>query len=368
MLSAKFDKTFYRFKNILCIIDPIENIYNFMLILRNAQSCKKIYDAVQNVKETKDRKQSKVKLFQQLLYPISNEIQSNEALKTEIMPIVLNLCKSFNSKDKQKCFEWLKQIEANEHIFSETFGNIIGAAEELRIDRKRSLRSHVTTGEYNEGVASEPRVYNLDRNVLESSKIVEAPNFKVINFLRYGVPKSRLFIFASNDNIMGYEYFFSDKYKVYRCNACEKMKNSTKARIYKNANGEDYVKLNERKHICKMVNYESRNYDKMVEAGQSDNNTIIIKEPNFKIHIFKNKGISRKWLIVFPLNDDKNKCYEFSWAKSTKRYECLGCDNKKKKRVSAELCQKEDGTNYVKLGPQKHVCEYRKYNPKKFNA
>uniref|UniRef100_A0A914QDI9 Uncharacterized protein n=1 Tax=Panagrolaimus davidi TaxID=227884 RepID=A0A914QDI9_9BILA len=54
VLVASFDKSFYRFKNILCILDTEENIYNFMLILRNTESCEKVFDEIQK---------SKVKIF-----------------------------------------------------------------------------------------------------------------------------------------------------------------------------------------------------------------------------------------------------------------------------------------------------------------
>uniref|UniRef100_A0AC35F382 Uncharacterized protein n=1 Tax=Panagrolaimus sp. PS1159 TaxID=55785 RepID=A0AC35F382_9BILA len=140
----------------------------------------------------------------------------------------------------------------------------------------------------------------------------------------------------------------------------------------KNENGDKCVKLCKRDHFCEALKYESRNYDFDSTKQIFEGSDFVIHDfqdrgSDFEIHDFQDRGILRKWIVIFPLIDNRSKCYEYSWAKGVKKYECKGC-LAKKKRVSAELFQNKNGTKYVKLGPQKHICELRKYNPHKFTA
>uniref|UniRef100_A0A914QYS3 Uncharacterized protein n=1 Tax=Panagrolaimus davidi TaxID=227884 RepID=A0A914QYS3_9BILA len=124
-------------------------------------------------------------------------------------------------------------------------------------------------------------------------------------------------------------------------NPLEKYRSS----IVKSQTGEKCVKLKKSKHKLR-------------------DNCKIIDSANFEIHELKKDDVSQKLIIVFSEND-RSKCYEYSWVKSVKKYICLGCHSKQK-RVSVEICERENGTTFVKLGPKKHVCETRDYNPEKY--
>uniref|UniRef100_A0A914PZM9 C2H2-type domain-containing protein n=1 Tax=Panagrolaimus davidi TaxID=227884 RepID=A0A914PZM9_9BILA len=201
-------------------------------------------------------------------------------------------------------------------------------------------------------------------NVCENNpvlpKIIKAPNFKIYNFEEKGIKKSKLFVFNVEDKSMGYEYYWSASMKSYRCSRCEKRGKNSTAKICKRSGGNDFIEVKAVKHICEMIKYDYGKYN--FDASKQ-----IIKEPNFEVHDFQDRGILRKWLVIFPLIEDRSKCYEYSWIKRDKKYECRGC-KAMKINVFAELCQNKNGTKYVKLGPQKHGCEYRKYNPQKFTS
>uniref|UniRef100_A0A914P5U9 Uncharacterized protein n=1 Tax=Panagrolaimus davidi TaxID=227884 RepID=A0A914P5U9_9BILA len=201
---------------------------------------------------------------------------------------------------------------------------------------------------------------NVCKNNSILPKIIKAPNFKIYNFEDKGIKKSKLFIFNVEDKSMGYEYYWSASMKSYRCSRCEKKGKNSTAKIYKKSGGNDFIEVKAVKHICEMIKYDYGKYN--FDASKQ-----IIKEPNIEVHDFQDRGILRKWLVIFPVIDDRSKCYEYSWIKRDKKYECRGCKTTKI-NVFAELYQNKNGTKYVKLGPQKHVCEYRKYNPQKFTS
>uniref|UniRef100_A0AC34GUY7 Uncharacterized protein n=1 Tax=Panagrolaimus sp. ES5 TaxID=591445 RepID=A0AC34GUY7_9BILA len=103
---------------------------------------------------------------------------------------------------------------------------------------------------------------------------------------------------------------------------------------------------------------------KLSKNFHNSNSQKIIVKPNFEYLEYQHLGIIRKRLFIFYTND-KTKCYEYYWCTPEKVFSCCGCARKMKK-VRAEICQKLNGTKYVKLGQKEHVCEMREYQPEKY--
>uniref|UniRef100_A0A914P3A2 Uncharacterized protein n=1 Tax=Panagrolaimus davidi TaxID=227884 RepID=A0A914P3A2_9BILA len=95
-----------------------------------------------------------------------------------------------------------------------------------------------------------------------------------------------------------------------------------------------------------------------------DTTKLIIEKPNFEVIEFQHTGKLRKRLFIFS-SEDKIKCYEYFWDKLHRFFKCCAC-SLKRKTVIANVYQKSDGIEYVKIGQNEHVCEIREYNPEKY--
>uniref|UniRef100_A0A914QF19 Uncharacterized protein n=1 Tax=Panagrolaimus davidi TaxID=227884 RepID=A0A914QF19_9BILA len=85
--------------------------------------------------------------------------------------------------------------------------------------------------------------------------IINLPNFKIIKTavkFKSGNPKDCLLIYSSLEKKLCYRYYFDVTSKLFVCHECEyKHRKRVTAKIHKNENNEDFVQLNEKKHICK---------------------------------------------------------------------------------------------------------------------
>uniref|UniRef100_A0AC34GVW7 Uncharacterized protein n=1 Tax=Panagrolaimus sp. ES5 TaxID=591445 RepID=A0AC34GVW7_9BILA len=368
VLVANFDKTFYRFKSI------------------------------------SDKNLSINNVFKQLLCPMLNGMQTNATLKEQIKPIIFNLFNAFDAKDKRKCYDYLKELKFNEVVMGEIFERISVKTEGLnkRTLRSRQVKIETSVDESidgtdkrshdenpsqikrkrlqiydvneNESFAASPNNKGINDNQSKDKKvicsttksqkpvhklpnsIIKPPDFEIITFQQKTFTRKRLIIFLDAERKYCYEYFWSCNF--FRCGACEYKKVVVQAKVIQR-NKLEVVKMGNNKHICEFREYKPEKY-------KFDAKKQIVEYPNFELVNYEENGIAKTWLYIFPIND-RSKCYEYSWCQRIKKYECRGCINKKK-RVSAELCKKEDGTNFIKLGSQEHICEYRKYNPDKFTA
>uniref|UniRef100_A0AC34FAT2 Transposase n=1 Tax=Panagrolaimus sp. ES5 TaxID=591445 RepID=A0AC34FAT2_9BILA len=206
----------------------------------------------------------------------------------------------------------------------------------------------------------QPRDYDPNKYIIDASKeVVVAPNFKLIEFEHKGISKRRLIVFGDSDRKKCYEYYWRNNEKSYTCCVCENKGRYVNAVICQNADGEDYVQLSKISHICEMRSYNPEKYS-------FDPLRQIIEAPNFELCSFQNNGGERLRLFIF-LDTKRIQCYEYFWESKLKCYQCCGCNNKRI-RVSAEICKKENGEEYVKLSSRKHVCDIRKYNPNKYDT
>uniref|UniRef100_A0AC34FMU0 Uncharacterized protein n=1 Tax=Panagrolaimus sp. ES5 TaxID=591445 RepID=A0AC34FMU0_9BILA len=184
---------------------------------------------------------------------------------------------------------------------------------------------------------------------------VKKSNYEIIHFLQNGIPKSRLFLFNSTTTTnrkQCYEYHFQNQTNKFYCSGCHILKRNLTAKLCERKNPEENnIRLNSADHICQMREYNPEKYKVKQE---------IIKSPNFQIFSYNQRGSLRKRLIIF---DSKNSklCHEYFWHEKNKNFVCCGCASggfAQKKQVKADICQDENGMEYVKLGKRKHPIKF----------
>ena len=182
---------------------------------------------------------------------------------------------------------------------------------------------------------------------LENCQIVKASDFKISRL--YGSKTHCLFIFTSDDRKLSYKYSYNEKRDQYSCLACLKKKKFVTARMFKDANGNDYLKLKDAPHICEPQEHVTEE-------------VTIIESSNFEETVCRDvRGVERKCLFIYT-SDDRRICYKYHYVEDRDVYLCSSCQNKKGKTwVIARVCQTDDGSSYVKLGDNPHLCEPQEY-------
>uniref|UniRef100_A0A914PIS9 Uncharacterized protein n=1 Tax=Panagrolaimus davidi TaxID=227884 RepID=A0A914PIS9_9BILA len=203
------------------------------------------------------------------------------------------------------------------------------------------------------------RPYNREQ-YFKFNNFVLAPDFEIRTQMAKGKEKQTLFIFNENDKTKCYNFYYYSTTKVFICKECLKQKVHVTARLQQNSDGEDYLLLSKKQHVCEMVKYIPQKDDE-----------IILRQPNFKLMEETCDGVSK--LFVFD-SQDKNFCYIFSpTQKNCNRYICLRCRDfvqssktKEKLNVYLSLIKDKNGEYFIQMKNQKHSCQPRKYEPQKY--
>uniref|UniRef100_A0AC34FI66 Uncharacterized protein n=1 Tax=Panagrolaimus sp. ES5 TaxID=591445 RepID=A0AC34FI66_9BILA len=179
--------------------------------------------------------------------------------------------------------------------------------------------------------------------VKEKSKIIESANFE-LHPNRNGIPDQKIVIFHSDDRNLFWEFPIMNK--SFRCRQCKLQNHDVIVKLNTKKDGEKYVILGNQQHICEPIMFEAEK---------------IIESPNFLL-INKNDAISNTILLIFT-SPSKDLCYKYVYQKNIKRFQCFFCFGKNRSYVSAKICQKLDGTEYVQMGNKDHICDPQKYVP-----
>uniref|UniRef100_A0A914P0D1 Uncharacterized protein n=1 Tax=Panagrolaimus davidi TaxID=227884 RepID=A0A914P0D1_9BILA len=191
---------------------------------------------------------------------------------------------------------------------------------------------------------------------------VVAPNFEIQNEIIGGKQRKILVIFDQNEKTKCYIYTL--KKELYYCKKCWMQRITVSAKLQQNSDGENYIVLSNKKHVCEPEKYQM-------------NDDIILRHPNFKIMEETSNGIPK--LFIFD-SRDKNLCFVFSQVNANKhcnRYECCRCNNilnnKCEKNAGSNevffiyLCKNKNGEYFIQMkNNQKHLCKPRKYEPEKY--
>uniref|UniRef100_A0A914PYR3 GIY-YIG homing endonuclease n=1 Tax=Panagrolaimus davidi TaxID=227884 RepID=A0A914PYR3_9BILA len=85
-----------------------------------------------------------------------------------------------------------------------------------------------------------------------AGKVINAPYFELKSYLnRIKEKKQKLIVYSNEDKTLFYEYRFDTSAKTYLCVKCKGMKKNTLAKLKKYENGQDFVELGPKNHLCK---------------------------------------------------------------------------------------------------------------------
>ena len=90
--------------------------------------------------------------------------------------------------------------------------------------------------------------------------IVQAPNFRLHKYHRFGSQKTSLFIFSNDNKTQGYSFYWDNKSSRYRCSQCRINGITITATIRPNSNSADYVALSSNNHVCNPTEYHRELY------------------------------------------------------------------------------------------------------------
>uniref|UniRef100_A0A914Q6K1 Uncharacterized protein n=1 Tax=Panagrolaimus davidi TaxID=227884 RepID=A0A914Q6K1_9BILA len=230
----------------------------------------------------------------------------------------------FNANNRNECHEYAWRKKAFRCLSCNTKVHIHNESKETEYIELSQLNHRC-----------EYRQFNREK-YFKFKNFVLSPNFEIQTEMVGERKKKSLIIFDERDGTKCYIYCYLGK-KNYGCIHCRKQNVYVSAKLEQNSDGENYVILSNAKHVCEMVKYEPQN-------------DIILRAPNK----YSSYGKSFKW----------------NSKSGTQRYTCLGCRERfqKTKRIfTIYLCNDENGDYFVQMkNNQKHICEARKYEPKKY--
>uniref|UniRef100_A0A914YWE8 FLYWCH-type domain-containing protein n=1 Tax=Panagrolaimus superbus TaxID=310955 RepID=A0A914YWE8_9BILA len=181
-----------------------------------------------------------------------------------------------------------------------------------------------------------------ERNLYRCNKCVLYPSDYHITEMDENEDPIKFVIFIDADKKKCYTYTFWTIGKIFRCRGCMRSGTMVNAKIYKDKNEKNYMKLSPNNHVCVPEDYVSEGKD-------------ILPPQRFTLMPSKNGTVNGK-LFLFDL-EKPFYGYWFNFSKTV--YYCCSC-RKEGKQVKAKLCEKDDGEKYVEMYHHpKHVCEIR---------
>uniref|UniRef100_A0A914QKB9 Uncharacterized protein n=1 Tax=Panagrolaimus davidi TaxID=227884 RepID=A0A914QKB9_9BILA len=261
----------------------------------------------------------------------------------------------FNSTDKNLCYEYSYDSRFKKFLCKGCIP-------------KRCLAILCHEGTENECIELENNEHICEKRKYEPEKysqyhdFILSENFEISTKLKNGEEKKCLIIFDKTNKNLCYTYYYSAKANIYVCNGCAAKNHRTFAKPFKNAEGEEYIRLSNVEHVCELQPYQPKKQ-------------IIIQSSNFEIMENTKTGIPK--IFVFTDSKDRKFCYVYTVCakeKDKNRFNCASCisvagkQKNKKAPGSLYLCKDESGNPYLRTTDQKHICKPRKYNPKKYEA
>uniref|UniRef100_A0AC35F5A9 Uncharacterized protein n=1 Tax=Panagrolaimus sp. PS1159 TaxID=55785 RepID=A0AC35F5A9_9BILA len=179
----------------------------------------------------------------------------------------------------------------------------------------------------------------------KSDIVISKSMYEIMPSSSDGQKNKYLLVFTSADKKMCYKYIYQ-QYSYY-CVKCFVKKHYIRVNICLNQNGEEYVSLQDKTHICMPVEYKK--FEKR-----------IIKAPDYQLIKRRHKGKWLQKLIVFTTKY-KNYCYEYGMH-TDKLFACNGCTRLNVFNHAKFFKRDEENEEeFVQLSSIEHVCEPQKY-------
>uniref|UniRef100_A0AC35GIU2 Uncharacterized protein n=1 Tax=Panagrolaimus sp. PS1159 TaxID=55785 RepID=A0AC35GIU2_9BILA len=246
-----------------------------------------------------------------------------------------NLCRGYYWENDNKYYLCIGCTTKSQRVFAKICKNMDGV-EYLML----SKNEHVCKlREYN------PEKYKNDI-------IVKKPMFKHVECTFAGKTRKYLLIFTDKECKFYYKFSYEHGYLPI-CIKCSPKNLHIPAYILKDDNGEEYVSVRDKKHLCEPVKYNPSEYE----------NNQILKPPRYQIIKRYRKSKIVEKLAIFDL-EDNTLCYEYTLQpgkSATKKYICNECHHKHATCVSAWLINYKKENEYVELSKTQHKCNLIKF-------
>uniref|UniRef100_A0A914QY86 Uncharacterized protein n=1 Tax=Panagrolaimus davidi TaxID=227884 RepID=A0A914QY86_9BILA len=179
---------------------------------------------------------------------------------------------------------------------------------------------------------------------------IRKPNYEILENCNTKTGKV-LIVFNANNRNECHEFRFLNREKAYYCLDCR-----ARAKVQNASMENEFIEFFKFNHGCEYRQFNREKYFKFKN---------FVSPGNFEIQTEMFGEREKKSLIIFDEND-RTKCYIYSFRLSKKIFICFNCE-KQNVIVSAKLQQNCDGENYFILSKNEHVCEMVKYEPQKMN-
>uniref|UniRef100_A0A914YGN7 Uncharacterized protein n=1 Tax=Panagrolaimus superbus TaxID=310955 RepID=A0A914YGN7_9BILA len=131
------------------------------------------------------------------------------------------------------------------------------------------------------------------------------------------------------------------------------------AKICINDNGEEYLTVSDKQHICEPIKYNPDIYETAPK---------IVKKPFFDFVKRRTKGSRIVEKLVLFDETDPSMCFEYK-KYNAHYFCCYNCFKKDKNYcVSAKLIKDEKNGDYLELKQKEHICGLRKFIPEDLNS
>uniref|UniRef100_A0A914P0R1 FLYWCH-type domain-containing protein n=1 Tax=Panagrolaimus davidi TaxID=227884 RepID=A0A914P0R1_9BILA len=232
--------------------------------------------------------------------------------------------------------------------------------------------------------------------------------------MKKGKSVKELYVFTTEER----KYYYRFTYSNYCCTGCEARRQIVTARLFKDKNGTECIRMGINKHVCKPQLYEPTAADFMESEGKNSESAGKSREPKVPVKLIetesepKNKENQHKStksvpkaiepicdkpsinaiklnteyelelnateftfvpselgytprLIIFAKND-KTLCYEFS-SSSTAFHYCTGCSklNNNLPNLYVRIQKNAKNEDIILTKNEKHICKPIKFDPSK---
>uniref|UniRef100_A0A914PUV3 Uncharacterized protein n=1 Tax=Panagrolaimus davidi TaxID=227884 RepID=A0A914PUV3_9BILA len=166
----------------------------------------------------------------------------------------------FNPKDQSQCYDF--RWKSNTKSFC-----CISCDVEAKIMNNSKENEYVEILRLTHQCKYRP--FNREQ-YFEYNNFVLASDFEIRSQMVKGKKRKTLFIFNENDKTKCYNFQYHPSKKTFICKECLMQKVHVTAKVHQNSDGEDYLILSKKQHVCEMVKYIPQKDDE-----------IILRQPNF---------------------------------------------------------------------------------------
>uniref|UniRef100_A0AC35FPK9 Uncharacterized protein n=1 Tax=Panagrolaimus sp. PS1159 TaxID=55785 RepID=A0AC35FPK9_9BILA len=357
-VCASFDSSYAREKNILFVDSEL---HKFALVFSSEGICEKVMN---NICKSKTNIQQQI-FKEKFLVPLLDEYGGNGNV-TKIIDGLMNV---YNDQKRNEIIKFLQEKSFRQDLLMELSCKYLivesYSVGDNTVQNTREPENNGDSNVFNDAINDNNSNYSSDGEFEEdeytvkkkkprvystTKKKIKKHDYELVKGLINGEKKTRLIIFES-DRKFCYEYFWNTTDSSFYCCGCTSLRERKVRAIVHNANTKnEYVEFNP-DHVC-----QAREYANLKIFSKQQ----IVRAPDFEVQTIRKNGNERKNLIIFDTTN-RTLCYKYSVSKMP-TFVCQKCAYQGH-RVCAYLRVDENGTEYVVLGIEGHICDLSQYIP-----